>query len=97
MTIFAVTYRYTDDAATRDAVRAEHRDYLRGFADQGVLLLSGPWGAAEAPGALLIFRADDKAAIQAVVEKDPFSTNGVIAETTVTEWDPVIGPLLSAL
>ena len=35
MTIFTVTYRYTDDVATRDRVRTEHRDYLRGLADEG--------------------------------------------------------------
>ena len=29
MTIFAVTYRYSDDVATRDNLRTEHRDYLR--------------------------------------------------------------------
>ena len=31
MTIFAVTYRYSDDVATRDNLRTEHRDYLRGL------------------------------------------------------------------
>ena len=48
MTIFAVTYRYSDDVATRDALRTEHRDYLRGLADQGLLLVSGPFGPDEA-------------------------------------------------
>jgi uncharacterized protein YciI len=97
MAIFAVTYRYTDDTTTRDNVRAVHRDYLRGLAEQGLLLLSGPYGADEAPGALLMFRGDDKAQVTALVEKDPFTTNGVIAETEITEWEPVIGQLLSAL
>jgi uncharacterized protein YciI len=50
MTIFAVTYRYSDDVATRDNLRTEHRDYLRGLADQGLLLVSGPFGPDEAPG-----------------------------------------------
>ena len=94
MTIFAVTYRYSDDVATRDALRTEHRDYLRGLADRGLLLVSGPFGPDEAPGALLLFRADDKAHVDALVEKDPFTPSGVIAETDSTEWEPVIGPLL---
>ena len=94
MTIFAVTYRYSDDVATRDDLRTEHRDYLRGLADQGLLLVSGPFGPDEAPGALLLFRADDKAHVDALVEKDPFTPSGVIAETDTTEWEPVIGPLL---
>ena len=97
MTIFAVTYRYSDDVATRDALRTEHRDYLRGLADRGLLLVSGPFGADEAPSALLLFRADDKAHVDALVEKDPFTPSGVIAQTDTTEWEPVIGPLLPVL
>jgi hypothetical protein len=58
------------------------------------LLVSGPFGPDEAPGALLLFRADDKAHVDALVEKDPFTLSGVIAETDSTEWEPVIGPLL---
>jgi uncharacterized protein YciI len=97
MTIFAVTYRYSDDVATRDALRTEHRDYLRGLADRGLLLVSGPFGPDEAPGTLLLFRADDKAHVDALVEKDPFTPSGVIAQTDTTEWEPVIGPLLPVL
>ena len=97
MTIFAVTYRYTDNITTRDSLRTEHRDYLRGLADQGVLLLSGPYGPNEAPGALLLFLADDKAYIAALVAKDPFATSGVIADFQIAQWDPVIGPLLTAI
>ena len=80
MTIFAVTYRYSDDIVTRDALRTEHRDYLRGLSDQGLLLVSGPFGPTEPAGALLLFRADDKAHVDALVEKDPFTPSGVIAE-----------------
>ena len=97
MTMFAVTYRYTDDITTRDSLRTEHRDYLRVLADQGVLLLSGPSGPDEAPGALLLFRADDKAHIAALVAEDPFASSGVIAESQTAEWNPVIGPLLTAI
>ena len=97
MTIFAVTYKYSDDVATRDALRTEHRDYLRGLADQGHLLVSGPFGPDGPAGALLLFRADDKAHVDALVEKDPFTPSGVIAQTDIAEWEPVIGPLLPVL
>jgi uncharacterized protein YciI len=92
-----VTYRYSDDIATRDALRTEHRDYLRGLADQGVLLVSGPYGPTDPAGALLLFRTDDRADVDALVEQDPFTTSGVNAEITTTEWEPVIGPLLPAM
>jgi uncharacterized protein YciI len=97
MTIYAVTYRYSDDVATRDRVRPEHREYLRGLADQGLLLLSGPFGPDEPAGGLLLFRAADKAEVSALIEKDPFTTNGVISSSETLEWEPVIGPLRSGI
>jgi uncharacterized protein len=97
MPIFAVTYRYTHDVTTRDALRTEHRDYLRDLADQGLLLVSGPFGPDEPAGALLLFRTDDKTRVDELVDKDPFTTSGVLAEATTAEWEPVIGPLLPTL
>jgi uncharacterized protein YciI len=95
--IVAVTYRYTDDVALRDEVRPEHRDFLRGLADAGHLLLSGPFGATAPAGALLLFRADDEAQVQGWVDADPFSVRGVVASATLAEWDPVLGSLTGAL
>ncbi|GAA0907605.1 YciI family protein [Pseudonocardia zijingensis] len=97
MTIYAVTYRYSDDVDTRDRVRPEHRAYLGGFADTGQLLLSGPYGPGEQAGALLLFRADDKDAVQAIVDGDPFRKAGVITSNEIVEWEPVLGPLRSAI
>ncbi len=45
MTVFAVIYRFSADVATRDGARPEQRDYLRGLADEGLLLMSGPFTA----------------------------------------------------
>ena len=96
MPIFAVTYRYSADVATRDALRTEHRDYLRDLADQGLLLVSGPFGPAEPAGALLLLRTDDKGHVDALVGEDPFTTSGVVADATTAEWEPVLGTLLAA-
>jgi uncharacterized protein YciI len=93
----AVTYRYTEDVALRDAVRAEHREYLRGLADAGSLLLSGPFGPEAPAGALLVFRADDESQVQGWLAADPFALRGVIASTTTAEWQPVLGSLSGAL
>jgi uncharacterized protein YciI len=97
MTIYAVTYRYSDDLATRDRVRPEHREYLRGLVDRGVLLLSGPFGPDEPAGALLIFRGADKADVAALIEKDPFEIAGVITGAEIVEWNPLNGPLASGI
>ena len=45
----------------------------------------------------MLFLADDKAYIAALVAKDPFATSGVIADFQIAQWDPVIGPLLTAI
>jgi uncharacterized protein YciI len=93
MPVFAVTYRYTDDADARSAIRPSHREYLRGLAEQGVLVVSGPYAATEAPGALLLFRAGSKDEALAATAQDPFRVEGVVSEVTVTEWEPASGPL----
>jgi uncharacterized protein YciI len=94
--IYAVTYRYTDDVAGRDALRAEHRDYLRSLADQGALLVSGPFGPDEPAGALLLFRAAARGDVDRWVADDPFSVRGIVAHATTSEWEPVLGTLLPA-
>ncbi|MEU8484795.1 MULTISPECIES: YciI family protein [unclassified Streptomyces] len=97
MPIYAVTYTYTDDSAARDAVRPAHREFLGALVEQGINLVSGPFAAGEAPGALLLFRAADKQAALAVTETDPFRVQGLVSDVSVQEWTPVIGPLADQL
>ena len=94
MAVFAVTYTYADDsAAARDEHRPAHREYLGGLSEQGVNLCSGPFGPEEAPGALLLLRADSKEAAVAHTEKDPFRVQSLVSEVSAQEWVPVLGPL----
>jgi uncharacterized protein YciI len=46
---------------------------------------------------LLIFRVDDQAAVQAIVDRDPFITQGVVATSEIREWVPLLGPAAQAL
>ena len=94
--VVTVTYRYTDDVTARDRVLPEHRDYLRALADEGVLLVAGPYAPGEPRGALLVFRAD-KAQVAAVLRNDPFTGKGVLATTEIVAWEPVIGTAVAAL
>lgn len=91
MPTYAVRYTYDERTDVRDAVRPEHRAYLSGLADQGVLLGSGPF-ADGAPGALLVFRTADRDALDAVVAADPFTREGLVREADVRTWDLVLGP-----
>lgn len=95
MATFAVLYRYTDDAAGRDAHRAAHRAFLN---SSGWTLLSGP--LSEPAGALLVITAPsleaaEEAAEQALMD-DPFQREGLIAERTIRSFDPVGGDLAPA-
>lgn len=93
---FAVMYSYTDDSALREATRAVHREYLSALGD-GTLLVAGAWAPTEAPGGLLIFRAEERAAVERIVAEDPYTTAGVVATADIREWAPPLGPLSGQL
>jgi uncharacterized protein YciI len=94
---FAIMYFYTSDTALQDATRPAHLEHLRRLVDDGTLVASGPWGPDDARGGLLVFRASDRAAIQAIVDRDPFMTQGVVASSDIREWVPLLGPAVAAL
>jgi uncharacterized protein len=91
MSIFAVSYTYTDDVATRDEVRPSHRDFLRGLNADGVVRASGPVDGGI--GAMVIVEAESAEAALRTLDADPFALRGVIAERSVRQWDVVIGGL----
>ena len=93
MPYFVATYQYTADTETRDVVRPTHREWLGDLRD--TLVLSGP---TDADGAVLVFEAEDADAVRTILEEDPFAVQGgIIAETTVVGWTPVLGRLSSSL
>lgn len=98
MAVYAVTYTYVEDSdAARDEHRPAHREYLNVLSGQGVNLASGPFGTDGAPGALLLFRAGSAEEVRALVDKDPFLLEGVVADVEIREWTVVLGPLAESL
>ena len=91
MTLHAVLYRYVDDPATLDEHRPAHRDHLRSLYEQGLLVVSGPLAEGGGPGALLIFDVADAAEVAALLDKDPFTILGLIAEREIRRWNPAFG------
>lgn len=61
------------------------------LAKAGDLLFSGPWGDRE--GALLVFRAGNKAQVEAWVAEDPWTDNQVLVTERIARWDVRIGTL----
>jgi uncharacterized protein YciI len=54
-------------------------------------------GPGDARGGLLVFHASDRAAVQAIVDSDPFVVPGVVARCDIREWVPLLGPAASLL
>ena len=94
MPTYAVHYRYIDDAAERDRVRPAHRDFLAGLPQA---LACGAYAPHEAPGALLLFRADSAADLAELLDQDPFHLEHVITDRQIVEWRPVLGPVAEVL
>jgi uncharacterized protein YciI len=61
------------------------------LAKAGALLFSGPFG--DRAGALLIFRAESREQIEAWVDEDPWTGNGVLVTELIAPWDVRIGSL----
>ncbi|HJW33855.1 MAG TPA: YciI family protein [Holophagaceae bacterium] len=69
----------------------DHRAYLRGLKEQGLLLASGPFDPRSGGGLLL--RVPDEgaaAALDRIREGDPFTLTGC-AQYELLPWIPVIG------
>lgn len=87
MAYFAVNYLYRVDADVA-AVRPTHRAYLATLRDEGKLIAAGPLVGTQRDTALLIFCAPDADACQKLIAADPMSTNDIIEDFRVTEWNP---------
>ncbi|MER7080463.1 hypothetical protein SAMN02982929_05440 [Saccharopolyspora kobensis] len=92
MARFVVDLVYGEDQEHRLQVRPAHREYCRELADRGVLLAGGPF--TDGAGAQIVYEAADRDELKAVLDADPYTEAGVIARTTVREWDVLVGAWL---
>ncbi|KAA5829084.1 YciI family protein [Saccharopolyspora hirsuta] len=92
MARFVVELVYGEDQERRLEVRPAHREYCRDLAARGVVLAGGPFTDGE--GAQLVYEVADRDELQKVLDADPYTEAGVIAKTTVREWDVVVGAWL---
>ncbi|MCH4249361.1 MAG: YciI family protein [Microbacteriaceae bacterium] len=89
MTIYAIQYRYVSDADLLAKYRPEHRAYNRKLNEQGIVLSGGP--LVDAPGAFMIYHAENQESAEAALNDDPFWIHGCIEERILHEWTPVVG------
>lgn len=84
-----IRYRrpFEDIAPTVD----EHRAYLRGLKEQGLLLVSGPFDPRTGGGLILRVPDDDvQGSLDRIRDGDPFTQKG-LAQYELLPWNPVIG------
>lgn len=86
--LFIVSGRDKPDGLSgRLAFRPEHRAYYSELGDD--LILAGPYLDAEGGpiGSMIVMRAQNQEAAEAFARADPYWTQGVFAELTVSRWD----------
>lgn len=82
---FMISLDYQVSMNDVEAHLPAHRDFLQRYYADGTFLLSGR--KVPRTGGLILARANDKAAIDAIIQQDPFHQQG-IARFTVIEFEP---------
>lgn len=86
----ALLYETVENFVQRRApFRAEHLALAERWHQEGRLLLAGAFEPAD--GALLVFRVDDPADVEAFVRSDPYVRHGLVRSWRVRRWNVVIG------
>lgn len=91
MTHLLLEYALTEDYLDRrPEFRGEHLALLQEATDRGELVLGG---AVPDPfdRAVMVWREDARAAVEAFVARDPYVTNGLVRSWTIRAWNTVIG------
>ncbi len=91
MAYFALVYHVTPDyLERRTQFRAEHLALANAAHARGELVLAGAF-AEPVDAALLVWRCEDRAPIEAFVAADPYVTNGLVTRHEIRAWTVVIG------
>ena len=90
MAWYLVEIRYVQEKL--EEVRPRHREFLAQLVSEGILAIAGP--LADNTGGVMLYQAADRDSLQSLLDRDPYATEGVIAERTVREYKPVLGSWL---
>jgi uncharacterized protein YciI len=75
---------YTSDKTKILALRPQHRQYRAELFKRGSLVAAGPFP--DDSGAVFIYEAENDEQAAALVNKDPFSSNGVFQRSELKPW-----------
>lgn len=90
MAFFVVTMSHPNGPEWDKHVRS-HVDYLRNLIDQGKVRASGRAIGLPLRSGLIVFHVADRTELDQLIADDPFARAGIIAELSITEWDPLFG------
>lgn len=91
MDYYVLFYHVVDDYVTRRAAfREEHLQLARAAHARGELVYGGALSE-PADQALLVFRVDDRAVVEAFVRSDPYVLHGLVLRWEIRPWAVVIG------
>jgi len=79
-----------DYVERRNAFRAEHLALARAAHARGELVLGGAL-ADPVDGAVLLFRGDSPAVVEAFVAADPYVRHGLVTRWRIRPWTTVVG------
>ncbi|HET6438405.1 MAG TPA: YciI-like protein [Anaeromyxobacter sp.] len=87
---FALLYDPAPDyLERRKPFREAHLELVRELHAQGKVVMAGAFDPPD--GALLVFRVDDAAEVEAFVKADPYVRNGVVTGWRIRQWTVVVG------
>ncbi|MFN8091826.1 MAG: YciI-like protein [Vicinamibacteria bacterium] len=88
---YLLLYDYVENAVERRApFREAHLALAREALGRGELLMGGAF-ADPVDGALLLFRAESPAVVEAFVAKDPYVASGLVTRWRIRPWTVVVG------
>jgi hypothetical protein len=88
---YLLFYDVVDDfVAKRQPFREVHLAKVRGAHERAELILAGAL-ADPTDSAVLLFRAESSAPIEAFAKTDPYVLNGLVTRWRVREWKTVVG------
>ena len=85
--MFIAVLTYKKPLSEVDRFLAAHRDYLAEHYAAGDFIVSGP----QMPrvGGVIMIKADNRTAVDAIIAKDPFNING-LADYQIVEFAPTM-------
>jgi uncharacterized protein YciI len=86
---YVVVWTYTDDKTKIGEAKQAHVDYLKDLVERGAVAVAGGWP--DGSGGLVVFDVADRDELQPLLDKDPFTTAGVIVGTEINEWAVALG------